>query len=273
MLHRRLLVQRVNKACLIISIARRGDHPSFCLEEKNLRQVELFLAKEISGSEILLDEEESHHCIKVMRHKAGDELLVTDGQGKMYSCRLEVPDKNHCMLELIETVKEEAEPLPFIHLAIAPTKSIDRFEWFLEKAAEIGVSEITPIITERSERDKIRHDRLYKIVLAAMKQSLRLWLPKLNSSSKFNEIVNRKSPMVNQNFIAHCQSQNLPLLKSLYQPKHSVLILVGPEGDFTRDEVTLAEDNGFVSVSLSKARLRTETAGMVALHTVQLLND
>lgn len=235
--------------------------------------MELFLAKEISGSKILLNEEESHHCIKVMRHKAGDELLVTDGQGTMFRCRLEVPDRNQCILELTETVRKEPEPFPFIHLAIAPTKSMDRFEWLLEKATEIGFSEITPIITQRSERVKIRHDRLNKIVLAAMKQSLRLWLPKLNPASKFHEVVNRKSPLVNHNFIAHCQSQNLPLLKSLYQPKQSVLILVGPEGDFTRDEVTLAEESGFVSVGLSKARLRTETAGIVALHTIQLLND
>ena len=235
--------------------------------------MELFLAKEISGSKILLNEEESHHCIKVLRHKAGDELLVTDGQGMMFRCRLEVPDRNQCILELTETVRKEQEPFPSIHIAIAPTKSIDRFEWFLEKATEIGVSEITPIIAQRSERVKIRHDRLNKMVIAAMKQSLRLWLPKFNSLNTFNEMVNQTSSMGHQKFITHCLAQNLPLLKSLCQPKQSMLILVGPEGDFTRDEVTLAEDSGFVSVSLGKARLRTETAGMVAVHTVQLLNE
>jgi len=236
--------------------------------------MELFFADRILENQIFLDEEESIHCVKVMRHKVGDELMVTDGKGKLFKTKLVSENKKHCMLEIIQIEKEESSPSPSIHIAIAPTKNIDRFEWFLEKASEIGVTEISPIISQRSERDKIKHDRLNKILISSMKQSLHLWLPRLNELSTFKSIINHQSSIVNhQKFIAHCQSQNLPSLKSLYQPKKSVPILVGPEGDFTREEVTLAEENGFVSVSLGEARLRTETAGIVALLTVQLLNN
>jgi len=234
--------------------------------------VEIFFSEKISGNHAELDEEESHHVIKVMRYRIGKELMVTDGKGKLFKTKLISESKEKGAVEIVETIKEEPKPSPEIHMAISPTKSIDRFEWFLEKATEIGVSEITPIISQRSERDKIKYDRLNKILISSMKQSLRLWLPKLNQIIALEDFLTSNFKLQTSNFIAHCQSQNLPFLKSLYQPKQSVLILVGPEGDFTRDEVTLAEQNGFVSANLSEARLRTETAGIVAIHTVQLLN-
>jgi len=234
--------------------------------------VEIFFSEKISGNHVELDEEESHHVIKVMRYRIGKELMVTDGKGKLFKTKLISESKEIGAVEIVETIKEEPKPSPEIHMAISPTKSIDRFEWFLEKATEIGVSEITPILSQRSGRDKIKHDRLNKILISSMKQSLRLWLPKLHPIISFHDFVIPQSTIRIPKFICHCQSQNLPFLKSLYQPKQSVLILVGPEGDFTRDEVTLAEQNGFVSANLSEARLRTETAGIVAIHTVQLLN-
>jgi len=200
-------------------------------------------------------------------------LMVTDGKGKLFKTGLINENKKECALEIIEVLKNEPKPSPEIHVAISPTKSIDRFEWFLEKATEIGGSEITPIISQRSERDKIKHDRLSKILISSMKQSLRFWLPKLNPIVSLKDFLTSNFKSQTSNFIAHCQSQNLPSLKSLYQPKQSVVILVGPEGDFTREEVTLAEEKGFVSVSLGEARLRTETAGIVAVHTIRLLNE
>ncbi|MFI5135353.1 MAG: 16S rRNA (uracil(1498)-N(3))-methyltransferase [Chitinophagales bacterium] len=235
--------------------------------------MEIFFSEKIFENQILLDEEESQHVIKVMRHRAGDELMVSDGKGKLFKTRLISDKGKECELEIIETLKEEAKPSPEIHIAIAPTKSIDRFEWFLEKATEMGVSEITPIISQRSERNKIKPDRVNKILISSMKQSLRLWLPKLNKMASLKDFLTSNFKLQTSNFIAHCQSQNLPPLKSLYQSQQSVVILVGPEGDFTRDEITLAEENGFVSVSLSEGRLRTETAGIVALHTIRLLNE
>lgn len=234
--------------------------------------MELFYSGNISNNEILLDEEESHHCMKVMRHHIGDELMVTDGKGKLFRTILEGERKKSCLLKIGELSREESQSSPSVHIAIAPTKNIDRFEWFLEKATEIGITEITPIICIRSERDKIKHERLEKILIGAMKQSLRLWLSKLNPIIKLNEFVNCQSSIDNQKFIAHCQSPNLPSLQSLYRHNADVLIMIGPEGDFTREEIQFAEKSGFSAVNLGENRLRTETAGLVAVHTIRLLN-
>jgi 16S rRNA (uracil1498-N3)-methyltransferase len=235
--------------------------------------MEIFYGIILSNNELALDTEDSHHCIKVMRRKAGDEVYVTDGKGKLFRTIIEIANPKKCILGEAEIVKEEMKPHPKIHVAIAPTKSMDRFEWFLEKATEIGISEITPIICKRSERQTIKPERCEKIVLAAMKQSFRLWLPKLNPAVKFNEFLTSNTKPKTRNFICHCQSQNLPPLKSLYRKNEDVLILIGPEGDFTIEEIALAEQNGFQAVSLSKARLRTETAGMVTVQLVQIVNS
>src|SRR6185436_2569681 len=142
--------------------------------------MELFFCSQIETDNFFLDEEESHHLFKVMRHAVGDEVMVRDGKGKLIRAKITQEHKKNCVLQIIELVKQEPQPSPTIHVAIAPTKNIDRFEWFLEKATEIGITEISPIICQRSERDKIKPERLQKILIGAMKQSLRLWLPKLN---------------------------------------------------------------------------------------------
>jgi 16S rRNA (uracil1498-N3)-methyltransferase len=236
-------------------------------------QMELFYSQSIEADRVYFDAEESHHCAKVMRHKMGDKLMVTDGRGKLYRAKILNDDWKAVVLEILETVKEVPAAAPIIHIAIAPTKNIDRFEWFLEKATEIGVDEITPILCHRSGRDKIKHARLEKMLISAMKQSLRLWLPALNGLISFEEFLTGKSMNTGNRFLCHCQSQDLPLLKNLYQEKNNALIIIGPEGDFTSEEINLAEANGFVSVSLGSARLRTETAGMVAVQTIQLINQ
>jgi 16S rRNA (uracil1498-N3)-methyltransferase len=242
--------------------------------------MELFYSDQRGANKIILDQEESHHCMKVLRHRTGDELIVTDGRGKLFRATLISDDKKECELDILEVIREEKESSPRIHIAIAPTKNADRFEMFIEKATEIGVNLITPIICHRSERDRIKADRLKKILVSSMKQSLRLWLPRLAETVKLKDLLtgeqkvsNPESNIPDQKFICHCQAEHLPSLKSLYQVKRNVTILIGPEGDFTSEEINLAGEKGFVSVSLGNARLRTETAGIIAVHTIQLLNE
>ncbi|MEN8116270.1 MAG: RsmE family RNA methyltransferase, partial [Bacteroidota bacterium] len=157
------------------------------------------------------------------------------------------------------------------HIVIAPTKNIDRFEWFLEKCTEIGIDEITPILSEHSERKVIKPGRLEKIVVSAMKQSVKAYLPKLNELTSFNDLV--KTSDAPAKFIAHCNGGEKPHLKNNIEPGKNVLILIGPEGDFSPAEVELAKENGFKEISLGTSRLRTETAGVVACHIVNLIND
>lgn len=240
--------------------------------------MELYFAGEVDGQRIILDKEESHHCIKVMRHQLGDLLIVTDGKGSKFSATIIKADRQSCELQQVQQLENGKGAPVRIHLAVAPTKNIDRFEWLLEKATEIGIDEITPLIAHRSERTQIKKDRLHKLLVAAMKQSMRCRLPQLNDPVPFKELINAKSKAVVQSSaalktICHCQRQDLPLLKNIIQQTEEVLILIGPEGDFTNDEIERAEENGFISSSLGEARLRTETAGLVALHTVHLLND
>lgn len=220
----------------------------------------------------VLDEDEGTHLVKVLRHQTGDEVHFTNGEGKLYRAELLNGKGKSVKLKLVQLEREEQRAVPHVHIAIAPTKSMERFEWFLEKATELGINEITPLICQRSERDKIRPERLNKILISAMKQSLRLWLPKLNPMIKLRSWV-AASTGSQQQFIAHCQSKNLPSLKALLRPQQSITILVGPEGDFTLDEITLAVERGITPVSLGEARLRTETAGMVAVHTVRMINE
>ncbi len=235
-------------------------------------KMELFYANKIEGEKLFLDEEESHHCVKVMRHKTGEKLFVTDGVGKKYEATIIVEDRRRVELKIEHELGNEAKQKYSVHIAIAPTKNIDRLEWFLEKATEIGIDEITPIICSRSERDKLRPDRLQKLIAGAMKQSLRLWIPKLNPQITVKDFLTRNSQPNTQDFIAHCQSENLPALKSLYQPMNDATILIGPEGDFTLEEIQLAQSKGFSAVSLGNHRLRTETAGLIALQTINFLN-
>lgn len=231
----------------------------------------------MEGQQIFLDEEESHHCIKVMRHHAGDVVEVTDGQGKKYTASVVIENRRECVLEIIEPVQSVPGNKIHLHLAIAPTRNIDRFEWLLEKITEIGIDEITPLICHRSERSQVKHERLNKLLIAAMKQSLRSWLPRLNEPVKFSQFISAVPVDLNQSefagIICHCQHKGLPLLKTIYQAKKNTLILIGPEGDFTPQEIDAAVSKGFTAASLGTARLRTETAGLVAIHTVQLLNS
>jgi len=230
----------------------------------------LFYCSDITDGNYTLNEEESKHCIRVLRLKNGDIIHITDGNGNLYKTELIDNHPKRCSVKILETKKEFGKKSFSVHMAVAPTKSIDRYEWFLEKATEIGIDRITPIFCEHSERKEVKINRLEKVIVSALKQSLKAYLPKLSEPTKFNQLI--KLPFEGQKFIAYCEGE-LQLLKNLYKPKTDVLILIGPEGDFSPAEVEQAIATGFIPVSLGSSRLRTETAAIAACHTINLLND
>ncbi|MDD4756893.1 MAG: 16S rRNA (uracil(1498)-N(3))-methyltransferase [Prolixibacteraceae bacterium] len=230
----------------------------------------IFYIPEISGEIINLNPQESRHAVKVLRLEKGSVVRVVDGKGGLYIAEIINPDFKNCCLKITDSTKEYGKKNFYLHIGIAPTKNIDRFEWFLEKAAEIGIDEITPLLSDHSERKKINPERLEKILISAIKQSVKAYKPKLNKLTKFNDLVN--SCQHSNKFIAHCQEGQKPHFKDVIQPGSEISILIGPEGDFNPDEIQKATDKGFKSVSLGSSRLRTETAGVIACHIVNLAN-
>ncbi len=216
-----------------------------------------------------LSEEESGHCIRVLRYTRGDEILLTDGRGVTYTARITNPHPKHCEFEVIASEQQVRNRSFRLHLAVAPPKNIERFEWMVEKCTEIGVDEITPLLCRFSERKQLRTDRLEKIILSAAKQSLTAYLPKLNELTDFDTLV--RNAVEQDKFIAHCYKEDKRVLRDEIRTGHDTLILIGPEGDFSEQEVQNALSAGFVPVSLGDSRLRTETAGVVACHTAVLM--
>ncbi len=246
----------------------------------------LFYTPDIETSHFL-SEEESAHCVRVLRYDRGDEILLTDGRGTTYHARITNPHPRHCEFEIISQEKQEKTHNVYIHVAIALTKNIERLEWMVEKCTEIGVDEITPLLCRFSERKNLRNDRLEKIILSAAKQSLTPYLPKLNPLTDFATLMEMYKPTPNPSlkggeldevsgldkYIAHCYKDEKRELKDALRKGRDVLILIGPEGDFSEQEVEHAIAQGFVPVGLGRSRLRTETAGVVACHTVVLMNE
>ncbi len=232
-----------------------------------------FFSNDIDDLHCTLYDEEARHCTQVLRKRIGDTIAVVDGNGGYFEGVIEGIPKRSCIIKITKRIQQD-NPLPvFLHIAIAPTKNISRFEWFLEKATEIGIHEITPLICDHSERKRIRPDRLNKLLIAAMKQSRRTYLPKLNALASFAEFMKNDFPDDMQKFIAHCvYEENIHLINNYHKGK-DVTILIGPEGDFSDEEVELALKSNFSSTGLGKFRLRTETAGLVACHTIQLSNE
>lgn len=213
-----------------------------------------------------LNEIESHHAVKVMRTKVGDSILVIDGEGHESVCQLLDVHPKHCRLKVISTLFEERKTKK-VSIAIAPTKTNERIEWFLEKATEIGVDEIYPLICKNGERVKINYERWEKIVIAAIKQSKRKWKPILHPAISVADLV--KTPFEGEKLIAYCEQLPNKKITDFSTSKHS-LLLIGPEGDFTLDEVRLAQENQFIAISLGENRLRTETAGVVGATVLML---
>lgn len=232
---------------------------------------QLFYNPELSSEakSIVFSKEESGHIAKALRKKRGDLITITNGRGWLFEATLETATPASCEATITNTQKF-IQPMHWLHLAVAPTKSADRFEWFLEKATEIGINEITPVICERSERKTIKAERMLRIMESAMKQSKRLYLPKLNPVIELSEFLDQKHPGLR--FIAHCHEEEKLELKRRVAPDKEITIMIGPEGDFSEAEVDLAYEKGFYPVSLGEARLRTETAAVVACATVNLIN-
>lgn len=216
------------------------------------------------------DKEESKHIIKVLRKKDSDILHVTNGLGLLFKTEITLASDNKCTVQIISIEKTEA-PKYKLHLAVAPTKMNDRYEWFLEKATEIGIHEITPIICDRSERKIINVERFEKIVLSAMKQCNQMYLPKLNPAIALKDFLKIKQTGIS--LIAHCEETNKKSLKSIVVPSTDYTILIGPEGDFSNKEIELAFNNNYIPVSLGETRLRTETAAIVACHSIVFTNE
>jgi 16S rRNA (uracil1498-N3)-methyltransferase len=233
--------------------------------------MQLFYTPDINSDTYKLDKEESTHCVRVLRLKEGSQIHLTDGKGNLYKAQLLSADPKECIAEIIETIPDFGKKNFYLHIAIAPTKNIDRFEWFLEKATEIGIDEITPIFSEHSERNIIKPERLQKIITSAVKQSLKAYHPILNEAIKFNQLLN--FAFDGKKYIAHCEEGEKISLQSAYEKAENALILIGPEGDFSIAEIKKAIENNYLPVSLGNSRLRTETAGIVACHTINLLNE
>lgn len=233
--------------------------------------MQLFYVPEVSGNQVRLDETESKHAIRVLRLGKGEKVNIVDGKGGFYMAEIADANPKKCMLQILSKINEFGKRNFHLHIAIAPTKNNDRFEWFLEKATEIGIDEITPLITEHSERKTLNTERFEKILVSAVKQSVKAYLPKLHQPVAFIELVTNAAE--EKKFIAYVDENHRDHLKNRVQMNDHVLILIGPEGDFSKTEIELALKNGFVPVSLGDSRLRTETAGVVACHIVNLAND
>ena len=240
--------------------------------EFNFKIMQLFYNPNINEAteNFTFDKEESKHIIKVLRKKGGDILFVTNGLGYLFKTEIVVGSDSKCTVKII-SFELAATPKYHLHLAVAPTKMNDRYEWFLEKATEIGISEITPIICDHSERKFVKTDRFDKILQSAMKQSLHYYLPKLNEPISFKDFIKQKKEGLL--LIAHCEETDKRSLKSLVKPNENITILIGPEGDFSNKEITLAVENSYIPVTLGSTRLRTETAAIVACHSVVLINE
>ncbi len=220
--------------------------------------------------EFSFDKEESKHIIKVLRKKEADEIQVTNGKGNLFYTQIILATEKKCTVKIVSVTTVNPTDY-YIHIAVAPTKMNERFEWFLEKATEMGIHEITPIICDRSERKTINLERYAKIILTAMKQSLHLFEPKLNPPISFKEFVSKNQE--GSLYIAHCEELEKTSFKTAIKPKEKYTVLIGPEGDFSNTEIQLALANNYQPISLGNTRLRTETAAIVACHSLVFNNE
>jgi len=235
--------------------------------------MQLFFNPEITTTtnEFTFDKTESRHIVRVLRKTEGDTIYITNGNGDLFISEILIANDKRCLVQIVRFETQEKPWNYYLHIAIAPTKLNDRFEWFLEKATEIGIDEITPIICDHSERKVLKTDRMEKIIHSAAKQSLKYHFPKLNEPITFKEFMslNHKGDL----FIAHCEETSKKSLKTELNSAKETTILIGPEGDFSSKEIEQSLAHNFIPVSLGNSRLRTETAGVVATHSVAFVNE
>jgi 16S rRNA (uracil1498-N3)-methyltransferase len=234
--------------------------------------MQLFYTPDIgpSDSQYFLNEEESKHCTRVLRLENGVDVQLIDGKGGLYNATIKEAHPKRTILQINSVVSSFNKRNHYLHIAVAPTKNIERMEWFLEKATEIGIDEISPIICQRSERKEVKIDRLNKIITSAIKQSIKAYHPVLNEPVSFAAILEK--PFEGQKFIAHCEKRDKTTLKAEFVKHGKYLILIGPEGDFTTNEIDNALRKGFKALTLGESRLRTETAALEACFEVNFLN-
>ncbi|NMH88074.1 16S rRNA (uracil(1498)-N(3))-methyltransferase [Flavivirga algicola] len=234
--------------------------------------MQLFYNPDITESTVqfTFPKDESKHIVKVLRKNIGDTLHITNGLGSLFIAEITIPNVNKCVATIVSKSLQPKKDY-HVHLAVAPTKMNDRYEWFLEKATEIGIDCITPIICDHSERKVIKPERFERILQSAMKQSLNCYLPKLNDAIPFKTFLDQD--FNGDLFIAHCEETDRKSLKQALKPQQDITILIGPEGDFSTKEIELALQNNFIPVTLGDTRLRTETAAIVACHSVAFINE
>ncbi len=235
--------------------------------------MQLFYNQELSATskQITFDKIESKHIVRVLRKKENDILKITNGKGYLFDAKISFASDKKCTADIISITKKNKPWNYYLHIAIAPTKNNDRIEWFLEKATEIGIDEITPLICSNSERRVVKIKRFEKIIQSAMKQSLKYTLPKINAPKKFDDFINQN--LEGTICIAHCEKQEKKSLKSIVKPSEKVTILIGPEGDFSSEEIKKALFKNYIPLSLGNKRLRTETAALVAVSGVSFMNE
>lgn len=235
--------------------------------------MQLFYAPDINGIQYTLSEEESKHCVRVLRKSVGDAITLVDGRGGLYKCELIDDAPKKCVVSICEKIEQFEKRSYVLHMAVAPTKNIDRFEWFLEKATEIGVDIITPVECFHSERRIIKCDRSEKVITSAVKQSVKAYHPVFEPMTPFKEFVSRDF-MGAECYIAHCEEVGEKhIINDIASVNGSYVVLVGPEGDFSIEEINFAISRGFKSISLGKSRLRTETAGVMVAAYLAILNQ
>jgi 16S rRNA (uracil1498-N3)-methyltransferase len=234
--------------------------------------MQLFYTPDINPShpQYFLSEEESKHCIRVLRLEAGAEVQLIDGRGGLYTAEIKDAHPKRTILQINNVITAYNKRNHYLHIAVAPTKNIERLEWFLEKATEIGIDEISLIICQRSERKEAKTDRLNKIITSAIKQSLKAYHPILNEPQQLSKFLSQ--PFNGQKFIAHCENGDKTSLQSELEKHNRYLILIGPEGDFSPNEIDAALQSEYKAITLGESRLRTETAALEACFEVNFLN-
>jgi 16S rRNA (uracil1498-N3)-methyltransferase len=231
--------------------------------------MQIFYTPDISGLEYTLSEDESKHAVRVLRMGQGDDIQLVDGKGTLFEAIIAEAHPKRCKILVKHVIADFEKRNYYLHIAISPLKNPDRFEWFLEKATEIGIDEITPLLCERSEKKNLNPERSNRIIESAMKQSVKALHPVLNPLAKFSDFV--RSTREEIKLIACCEGER-KLIRECYKPGQRVLILIGPEGDFTEEEIASSKPSGFMAITFGESRLRTETAGIVACNSINMIN-
>lgn len=234
--------------------------------------MQVFYAPDINGNKYVLDQNESKHIVRVMRMSSGTPVKLVDGKGNLYEGVIDDPDPRECTIKITGVVNNFETRDYNLHIAISPLKNTDRLEWFIEKSVEIGVDEITPVICRNTEKQKIKKERLVNIIVSAMKQSLKSTLTRINDPVDFKDLI--ENAYDGTRMIAHCnEAYKRRGIADSYQHGNNAMIMIGPEGDFSNEEIKAAMGKGFEGIHLGKSRLRTETAGVAACHSIYFLNQ